>query len=185
MSHFFNINEQRPSQCSVLNGMVDTGATVSCISRNLLSNARLRLTNKTLEVDLADITTLSCPLVSEILAFALSGAARLTCVDVTFAVLPCSHLFIYLFGCDLLEKLGIVTSDYFFLNLSARNLQILEEEALPDQYISPSNQVSSVSSLPDLDKASFKLNDPELDTPSDPSGLSTLKYFRSFLAPIE
>ncbi|KAL0214771.1 hypothetical protein P9112_006955 [Eukaryota sp. TZLM1-RC] len=62
-------------QYSVLNGMVETGATVSCISRDLLSKAKLSLTNKTLKVGLADRTKLSCPLDSGRLAFALGGAA--------------------------------------------------------------------------------------------------------------
>ncbi|KAL0205621.1 hypothetical protein P9112_000928 [Eukaryota sp. TZLM1-RC] len=130
---------------TMLNGMVDTGATVSCISRDLLKQARLKLTSKTLEVGLADKTKLSCPLASGKLAFVLGGAAKLTYVNVTLV-------------------LGILTSDYLFLNLSARNLQILEDEAIPDQYIPPSDQVSSFSSLPDLDKASFKLNDPDLES---------------------
>ncbi|KAL0226212.1 hypothetical protein P9112_013536 [Eukaryota sp. TZLM1-RC] len=147
---------------TVLNGMVDTGATVSCISRDQLKQVRLKLTSKTLEVDLADETKLSCPLASGKLAFALGGAAKLTYVNVTLAVLPCSNSCII--GCDLLRKLGILISDYLFLKLSARKLQILEDEAIPDQYIPPSDQVSSVSSLPDLDKASFKMNDPDLES---------------------
>ncbi|KAL0209941.1 hypothetical protein P9112_010025 [Eukaryota sp. TZLM1-RC] len=119
---------------TMLNGMVDTGAT---------------LTSKTLEVGLADKTKLSCPLASGKLAFALGGAAKITYVNVTLAVLPCSNSCII--GCDLLRKLGILTSDYLFLNLSARNLQILEDDAIPDQYIRPN-------------KASFKLNDPDLES---------------------
>ncbi|KAL0207837.1 hypothetical protein P9112_010424 [Eukaryota sp. TZLM1-RC] len=101
---------------TMLNGMVDTGATVSCISHDLLKQAKLKLTSKTLEVGLADKTKLSCPLASGKLAFALGGAAKLTYVNVTLA------------------------------------------------YIPPSDQISSVSSLPDLDKASFKLNDPDLES---------------------
>ncbi|KAL0220028.1 hypothetical protein P9112_005681 [Eukaryota sp. TZLM1-RC] len=146
---------------TMLNGMVDTGATVSCISHDLLKQAKLNLTTRTLEVGLADKTKLSCPLATGKLAFALGGAAKLTYVDVTLAVLPCSNSCII--GCDLLRKLGILTPDYLFLNLSAGNLQILEDEAIPDEYIPSSNRVSSVSSLPDLDKTIFKLNDPELE----------------------
>ncbi|KAL0214772.1 hypothetical protein P9112_006956 [Eukaryota sp. TZLM1-RC] len=54
---------------------------------------------------------------------------------------------------------------HLFLILSARNLQILEDEAIPDQFIPPSDQMAAISSLPDLDKASFKLKDPGLESP--------------------
>ncbi|KAL0214288.1 hypothetical protein P9112_006472 [Eukaryota sp. TZLM1-RC] len=76
---------------TMLNGMVDTGATVSCISHDLLKQAKLKLTSKTLEVGLSDKIKLSCPLASGKLAFALDGAAKLTYVNVTLAVLQNSN----------------------------------------------------------------------------------------------
>ncbi|KAL0220129.1 hypothetical protein P9112_005782 [Eukaryota sp. TZLM1-RC] len=39
----------------------------------------------------------------------------------------------------------------------------MEDEAIPDQFIPPSNCVFALSSLPDLDKTSFLLNNPALE----------------------
>ncbi|KAL0222687.1 hypothetical protein P9112_002077 [Eukaryota sp. TZLM1-RC] len=39
----------------------------------------------------------------------------------------------------------------------------MEDESIPGQFIPPSNQVSSLSALPDLDKVSFLLKDPTLE----------------------
>ncbi|KAL0215817.1 hypothetical protein P9112_008001 [Eukaryota sp. TZLM1-RC] len=145
-----------------LYGMVDTGATISCISEDLTKKAKLQPTNNSLEVGLADRTKVVCPLVSGKLAFSLGGAAKLTFIDVTLAVLPCQNSCII--GCDLLKRLGILTDEYLFLNLSDKNYQLMEDESIPDLFIPPSDRVSALSALPDLDKTSFLLNDLALET---------------------
>ncbi|KAL0222686.1 hypothetical protein P9112_002076 [Eukaryota sp. TZLM1-RC] len=45
-----------------LHGMVDTGATISCISKDLIKKAKLFPTNNSLKVGLADRTKIVCPL---------------------------------------------------------------------------------------------------------------------------
>ncbi|KAL0208027.1 hypothetical protein P9112_010614 [Eukaryota sp. TZLM1-RC] len=72
---------------TVLHGMVDTGATISCISNDLIQKTKLSPTNDSFEVELADRNKLVCPLATGKLAFSLGGAAKLTFVDVTLAVL--------------------------------------------------------------------------------------------------
>ncbi|KAL0226870.1 hypothetical protein P9112_014194 [Eukaryota sp. TZLM1-RC] len=144
-----------------LYGMVDTGATISCISKDLIKKTKLFPTNNSLEVGLADRTKVVCPLVSGKLAFSLGGAAKLIVIDVTLAVLPCQNSCII--DCDILERLGILTKDYLSLNLFDKSYQLMDDESIPDQFIPPSDQVSTLSALPDLDKTSFLLNDPTLE----------------------
>ncbi|KAL0205083.1 hypothetical protein P9112_000390 [Eukaryota sp. TZLM1-RC] len=57
--------------------------------------------------------------------------------------------------CDLLKKLDILMVDYLFFNLFYRNLQLLEDEFIPDQLILPSDLVSALTTLPDLEKTTL------------------------------
>ncbi|KAL0218924.1 hypothetical protein P9112_004577 [Eukaryota sp. TZLM1-RC] len=144
----------------IIYGMIDTGATISCISRDLVKVARLKPTGSSLKLNLADNNSVECQLVSGTLAFALGGTAKLIYVSTTLAVLDCPNS--CPIGCDLLKSLGLLTNNYLFINLTERNLSIQDENAVPDQFMPPALTVSTAVTLPDLDKAKFLLDDSTL-----------------------
>ncbi|KAL0211450.1 hypothetical protein P9112_009748 [Eukaryota sp. TZLM1-RC] len=164
-----------------LYGMVDTGATVSCISEELAEVAKLHIENQTTSLSLADGKLIDVKLAKGRFAFMLGGTAKLTYVTLRLCLLPCPNNFIL--GCDALKRLGLLTEDFLFINLSTRNLQIQEDESIPDCFLPDSQNVCShhdlsdtstapefvqalsddlLKKLPDIEKTSFNLNDTAL-----------------------
>ncbi|KAL0211240.1 hypothetical protein P9112_009538 [Eukaryota sp. TZLM1-RC] len=165
----------------ILYGMVDTGASVSCISSKLVKNADLTVSDQTTFLSLADGQQLEAKVAKGRFAFMLGGTAHLTYIDMRLCLLPCENNFII--GCDTLKRLGLLNEDYLFINLSHRNLQILEDEAIPDSFLpKPAEIVSQkdlvddskspefvqslnddlLETLPDIEKTAFHLDDTEL-----------------------
>ncbi|KAL0208504.1 hypothetical protein P9112_011091 [Eukaryota sp. TZLM1-RC] len=164
-----------------LYGMVDTGATVSCISEGLADVAKLHVENKTTSLSLADGKLIDVKLAKGRFAFMLGGTAKLTYITLRLCLLPCPNNFIL--GCDALKRLSPLTEDFLFINHSIRNLQIQEDESIPDCFLPDCQNVCShddltdittvpefvqalddnlLKKLPDIEKTSFNLNDTAL-----------------------
>ncbi|KAL0215475.1 hypothetical protein P9112_007659 [Eukaryota sp. TZLM1-RC] len=111
----------------------------------------------------------------------LGGTAGFTHIDIRLCLLPCENNFII--GCDTLKRLGLLNEDYLFINLSHRNLHILEDEAIPDCFLPKQAEIVSqknlvddsmspefvqslnddlLETLPDIEKTAFHLDDTEL-----------------------
>ncbi|KAL0219599.1 hypothetical protein P9112_005252 [Eukaryota sp. TZLM1-RC] len=161
--------------------MVDTGATVSCISEGLADVAKLHVENKTTSLSLADEKLIDVKLAKGRFAFMLGGTAKLIYITLRLCLLPCPNNFIP--GCDALKRLGLLTEDFLFINFSTRNLQIQEDESIPDCFLPDSQNVCShddltdtttapefvqalsddlLKKLRDIEKTSFNLNDTAL-----------------------
>ncbi|KAL0223914.1 hypothetical protein P9112_003304 [Eukaryota sp. TZLM1-RC] len=134
-----------------LYGMVDTGATVSCISEEIAEVAKLHIENQTTSLSLADGKLIDVKLAKGRFAFMLGETAKLIYLTLRLCLLPCPNNFIL--GCDALKRLGLSTEDFLFINLSTRNLQIQEDESIPDCFLPDSQNVCSHDDLSDTSTA--------------------------------
>ncbi|KAL0227354.1 hypothetical protein P9112_014678 [Eukaryota sp. TZLM1-RC] len=119
-------------------GIIDSGATCSVVTEDVVSNCNMARSNETISYKIADGTTSSIGTASRNLSIRLGSVTQIIHVKHKFSITP-GHETI-LIGADLLSHLGLI---YIRMDDACRTLLLPEAEF--DHPISQASEVVNVS----------------------------------------
>ncbi|KAL0209185.1 hypothetical protein P9112_011772 [Eukaryota sp. TZLM1-RC] len=125
-------------------GIIDSGATCSVVTEDVISNCKMARSNETISYKIADGTTSqSLGTVSGTLSIRLGSVTQIVHVKPKFSIVP-GHETI-LIGADLLSHLGLMNNKGIYIRMDDACRTLLLPEAEFDHRISQASEVVNVS----------------------------------------